>query len=386
MSVEAATRLAHSLMFEGYVLYPYRQSSLKNQKRLIFGSLYPAAHAEVTGQRSGVQVSVLVRAATVTVRVLLLHWAERTREGEPPWLEAQERMVAIGPLRLALLADAAESTSFAFPAAEWHKEGAHYRSETLAGTVKASARSVAAGVFELSLTLANRSLWPALASMDAVGWAERLSFGAAHLLLHAEAGQFVSLLEPPPELTAAAQACRNDGVWPVLVGDAQACSTMLASPITLYDFPTVAPESPGDYCDATEIDEMLALRVRTMTDAEKAQARRTDPRARGILDRSEALTDEQLLGLHGAWREPLPRTPGSPRPGDHVRLRPKSGRDVLDLALAGELATVISLEQDIEGRRYCTVTVDADPGQDLGLLGQPGHRFFFELEELELLP
>src|SRR4051812_3831007 len=129
---------------------------------------------------------------------------------------------------------------------------------------------------------------------------------------------------------------------------------------------------------------MLALRVRTLTDAEKEQAKNTDPRARQILERSEALTDEQLLSLHGAWREPVATAAsGSPQPGDRVRLRPKSGRDVFDWALAGELATVISLEQDFEGRRYCTVTVDADPGRDLGVTGQPGHRFFFELEELE---
>jgi hypothetical protein len=156
---------------------------------------------------------------------------------------------------------------------------------------------------------------------------------------------------------------------------------MLASPITLYDFPVVAPESPGDFYDATEMDEMLALRVRTMTDSEKAEARFTDPRARQIIERSEGLPEAELLGLHGTWREPW--VAEWPRPGDRVRICPKPGRDVLDLALAGELATVVSLEQDAEGRKYCTVTIDADPGRDLGLLGQPGHRFFFELEELE---
>jgi hypothetical protein len=386
MTVEAASKLAHSLMFEGYVLYPYRQSSLKNQKRLIFGSLCPAAWAEISGERAGVQATVLLRGTRVTVRVLLLHWANRTSPGEPAWLEAQERTVLIGPLRAAMLAEAAELTSFAFPSAEWQREGATYRSETVTGTLRASARCLAPDLYEVSLALTNRSVLGALPGKDDAALAELMSFGAAHLLLHSDDGRFVSLLEPPAELRSTAQACRNDGVWPVLVGSAAAQDTMLASPITLYDFPVVAPESPGDYCDSTEIDEMLALRVRTMTEAEKAQARRTDPRARRILDRSEALTDEQLLGLHGAWREPQPAPEGSPRPGDRVRLRPKSGRDVLDLALAGELATVLSLEQDSEGRQYCTVTVDADPGKDLGALGQPGHRFFFELDELEPAP
>jgi hypothetical protein len=174
----------------------------------------------------------------------------------------------------------------------------------------------------------------------------------------------------------------------VLVGAAGDAHTMLASPITLYDFPAVAPESPGDYCDATEMDEMLALRVRTLTELEKEEARRTDPRARSIIDRSEALSDPELANLHGAWREPV-ALPNSAlgervlRPGDRVRLRPRPGRDILDLALAGELATVLSLEQDFEGRSYCTVTVDSDPGKDLGALGQPGHRFFFDLDEVQ---
>jgi hypothetical protein len=385
MSVEAATKLARSLMFEGYVLYPYRQSSLKNQKRMIFGSLYPAAWAETNGERAGITATLLVRAASVQLRVLFLHWARRVEGATPAWLEARERTVALGTFSLDALTAEPATRSFALPSAEWSRADAHYRQETVAGLLRASARLVEPGVFELSLSLSNHSSFSALPGTDERDLAERLSFGAAHLLLHTEDGKFESLLEPSDALAAAAQACRNDGVWPVLVGNAEARNTLLASPITLYDFPVVAPESPGDYCDSTEIDEMLALRVRTLTDAEKAQARSTDPRARQILDRSESLSDEELLGLHGAWREPSRRA-GEPAPGARVRLRPKPGRDVLDLALAGELATVISLEQDFEGRRYCTVTVDADPGRDLGVLGQPGHRFFFELEEVELAP
>jgi hypothetical protein len=69
-----------------------------------------------------------------------------------------------------------------------------------------------------------------------------------------------------------------------------------------------------------------------------------------------------------------------------VRLRPRGRGDVLDLALDGEAATVASVEQDYEGRLLVAVTVDQDPGRDLGLAGQPGHRFFFHPDELERLP
>lgn len=74
------------------------------------------------------------------------------------------------------------------------------------------------------------------------------------------------------------------------------------------------------------------------------------------------------------------------RAGDRVRLHPRKGGDVLDIALAGQAATVEALEQDYEGNQHVCVVLDDDPGRDLGLLRQPGHRFFFSPEEIEPLP
>jgi hypothetical protein len=74
------------------------------------------------------------------------------------------------------------------------------------------------------------------------------------------------------------------------------------------------------------------------------------------------------------------------KPGDRVRLWPLGRADILDLALAGKTATIESIEQDFEDRIYLAVTVDDDPGKDLGARRQPGHRFFFGVEEVELLP
>ena len=73
------------------------------------------------------------------------------------------------------------------------------------------------------------------------------------------------------------------------------------------------------------------------------------------------------------------------RQGDRVRLKPKPGGDVFDLALAGKVAVVEAIEQDYEGRAHLAVVVDDDPGRDLGMLRQPGHRFFFSVEEVEPL-
>jgi hypothetical protein len=77
--------------------------------------------------------------------------------------------------------------------------------------------------------------------------------------------------------------------------------------------------------------------------------------------------------------------PAELRPGGRVRLRPRGRADILDLALAGMTATVEAIEQDYEGRVYLAVVVDQDPGKDLGALRQPGHRFFFQPEEVEPL-
>ena len=157
---------------------------------------------------------------------------------------------------------------------------------------------------------------------------------------------------------------------------------MLSAPIILYDYPRVAPESPGDFFDGTEVDELLTLRVLTLTEGEKQEVRAAGDRARQLLDRTEGLTAEQLLRLHGAVRD---RAPAALRPGARVRLRPRGRSDAMDLILSGKAATVVAVERDYEGRVHLAVTVDDDPGEDLGRQGQPGHRFFFRPEEVEPL-
>jgi hydrogenase maturation protease len=128
------------------------------------------------------------------------------------------------------------------------------------------------------------------------------SFAATHTILAAREGEFVSLLDPPDRFRQAAAGCRNAGTWPVLVGEPGERGTMLSSPIILYDYPEVAAESPGDLFDATEIDEILTLRILTLTDEEKREMRESGDHARRILARTETLPEEQLMKLHGALR------------------------------------------------------------------------------------
>ena len=128
------------------------------------------------------------------------------------------------------------------------------------------------------------------------------SLVSAHLLLGVREGEFVSLLDPPESLREVAGQCRNVGAFPVLVGEEGKRDTMLSSPIILYDYPQIAPESAGDLFDGTEIDEILSLRIMTMTEDEKLEMRQSDERARQMLERTETLPVEQLMKLHGVLR------------------------------------------------------------------------------------
>jgi hydrogenase maturation protease len=126
------------------------------------------------------------------------------------------------------------------------------------------------------------------------------------MVVHAPRMAFVSLTDPPAALLEAAGTCHNIGCWPVLVGDPQQTDTLLASPIILPDYPQIAPESPGDLFDGCEIDEILSLRIRTLTDAEKQQAASVDDRVRQMLERTDGLARDQLMNLHGAVRNLQP--------------------------------------------------------------------------------
>jgi hypothetical protein len=208
---------------------------------------------------------------------------------------------------------------------------------------------------------------------------------STHTLLGVHGGEFISLLDPPENCRAAAAACRNIGTWPVLAGSEGDRHTMLSSPIILYDYPQIAPESHGDFFDGTEIDEMLTLRVLTLSDEEKREVRTGTERGRQILERTETLPPEQVAKLHGAIRGLRNASKLAFREGDRVRLRPRKKTDVFDIALDGKTAIIESVECDLENRVHLAVTVEDDPGRDLGVAHQIGHRFFFAPEDVELV-
>jgi hypothetical protein len=307
VSRDLLEQIADAVLYEGYVLWPYRRSALKNQRRWTFGGVFPPAHsAQHPDDRCAMTTECLIEGTPeVEARVRFLHVVRRQAldaAGRPvdelraagarhlSWDEAVEReVVGPGPITIHAGRDVEQLGPDGSLERTW---------EALAGRVDVRSAPVAPGVHRVSVEIINKSPWDGDAREDAL----RRTLCSTHTVLHARDGAFVSLADPPPALREAAAACRNEGTWPALVGEPGHRDTMLSSPIILEDHPRIAPESPGDLFDGGEVDELLVLSILGLTDDEKAEMRDSDPRAREILERTEALTGEQMLRLHGAIR------------------------------------------------------------------------------------
>jgi len=324
MNTKAIDAIATAVLYEGYMLYPYRPSSVKNRQRFNFGVLYPRTYSDAQSGSDAwsTQTEFLVEGTSQTsieVRARFLKLVSRSenRQNEMashPWQEGIECDVAIPVYSLETLLAAATPFEwpFVFEKNEINKSSLNAsgeqveiarKQESVSGVLKIEVTRLSDGLFKVQVRLEN------LTSLDGNGEAASRdqvlmrSLVSAHLLLGVTDGQFISLLDPPEILKNEVSGCQNVGVWPVLVGAAGERDTMLASPIILYDYPQIAPESPGDLFDGAEIDEILALRIMTMTDAEKHEMRHSDDRARKILERTESLPMEHLMKLHGTLRD-----------------------------------------------------------------------------------
>lgn len=296
MNLAHVERIASAVLYEGYLLYPYRPSAIKNRKRFNFGVVYPQDYGKAHNESFCIQTELLATRdwrMAMDVRVRFLHLTGR--EG---WQETVEREVNAPALGIDDLLASPRTVNFAFPS---KRSNGGSGQETIEGSIEIAVDQVTAQVFKIMTRVMN--LTPmADAACVSRDEALRRSLVSAHTILSARGGEFISLLDPPESLREAADSCRNIGTYPVLVGEEGQRDTMLSSPIILYDYPRIAPESAGDLFDGTEIDELLTLRILTLTDEEKQEMRAGDRRARRILERTEAMPAEQLMKLHGATR------------------------------------------------------------------------------------
>jgi len=344
MNAALVDGIVKAVLYEGYMLYPYRPSSVKNQQRFNFGVIYPRAYSEAQGGTEAwtMQTQCLVlgdEKARCEIRARFLRMVDRSvwrvpgavselgsiAEGNlekverlevtgklfQPWQEAVEETIEVTEFNLSALAAQPMQWPFRLSA---KREREAIRDEqglivamlerdknNVAGTIELSAERVTKELFKLTVRILNHSRVdePGPISRDA---ALARALVSAHTILEVHDGEFVSLVDPPEPYKEFVAACQNVGTWPVLVGDEGQRDTLLSSPIILYDYPQIAPESPGDLFDGAEIDEILSLRIMTLTEEEKREMRQSDDRARKILERTEALPDEQFMKLHGALR------------------------------------------------------------------------------------
>ncbi|KUO07764.1 hypothetical protein [Streptomyces sp. DSM 15324] len=447
-----ARQVADAVLFEGYVLYPYRASAAKNRLRWQFGVLVPPAWGAGREEHDFQHTECLMeprKDATLSVEVRFLHARRRTvQRARPdggwdtvaelrlddrvlvPWDEGGEERVALVVPVEELLGDgvthpfrlpAREDTEPVLDTAGRTVGRLHRRSEEIHGSVRLSARELDGPYRTLRLTavVENTSGWVPpegrAADRDA---ALPHSLVATHLLMALSAGSFLSMTDPPEWARGAVAACRNLHTWPVLAGEPGSGDLVLSSPIILEDHPAIAPESPGALYDATEIDEILALRTAALTDEEKREARGTDPRAAAVIDLADSMPAEVLERLHGAvrglrevtgetgfpdehgvtrpdtpWWDPASDAGFDPehdtvvvgdRPvgrGDRVELRPGLRHtDAQDLFLHGRAATVEAVLHDVDGTVHLAVTVDGDPGADIRR--EQGRYLYFQPDEV----
>lgn len=411
-------RLAEALLYEGYLLFPYRAGALKNRARVSFGELAP--EGSCTFRRTAQTAEIPLaggQSLRITARVAFLQPVRRRvrdaagREvrvasvGErevAAWDEAREVVALRGPWSLAeLTGEGVEVAVEAEPLQEVEalrtSPGAPVAAtvERCGAPVVASLRlqvRAIAGGWILRAVLANTSR----GLPDGIEDGELSVLHSAHVALRVDGGTFASVMDPPPELAEAAAACEPDGAWFVLAGRPGDRQLAVASPIILSDHAQIAPESPADMFDATENDELLTLCLRALGDDERRAIAATDARAAALLERITAMPDDAMDGLHGAVRGyRVPTAAGGVRvrsgdeligAGDDVVLTP-SGRDPMDAALAGRRARVIEVLVDVEGREHLVVILDDDPGRDLGARSAGlGHRFFVAPSEARLAP
>jgi hypothetical protein len=325
--------VADAVLYEGYVLYPYRASSQKNQLRWQFGVLTPPAYVDRDPSESAYCTTecLLEGPAETEVHVLLRFLQVQRRyvdgldssgattavsslevDGVPvtPWDEAVEQEIA-ADCSLKELMSGKQVVGFHVAADEAVEPVRHGQEvvgmltrlrEPLRGRLLLSAEQLDGpyGVSRLTITVEN--CWPGRIEPMTRDAALLHSLVAAHTIIRAPGAAFLSMTDSPEWASPYVDGCVNVGTWPVLVGPADVSDTVLSSPIILGDRPQLAPESAGVLYDGTEIDEILTLRTMALTDAERLEVRGTDPRAAALLDGIDDMPPELMERLHGTIR------------------------------------------------------------------------------------
>lgn len=390
----SGAQIVNTMLYEGRGIYPYWAPSTRRPRECFtFGRLYPKAFSErkTGGEPYAMQAECLIksRGGEARLKVTLgflqpimrnIGVFEKVLQRIPEnavldfqeapelevggkvfqaWMEARERKVSHRVEDVSRT----ESIGFAFPATEsretiCNEEGriaavVLRRHAVLEGRLDIRLTRLQEGLFRVCARVVNLSAMdpPDLENPQMV---LLRTFASAHLILEAESGEFISLLETPPEFKLFADECKNIGCWPVLARDevAGGRTVMLASPIILHDYPKTLCDGGGEFFDG----EMRGRPPANDSFAQPAASAQT------VVVRGTEL-----------------------RPGDRVILRPRQRANIFNLIVAGRTAIIESIEAGMDGQVGVVVLLEGDPATGPEASRHLGHRLFYGGDEIEPL-
>ena len=335
-------RITKTVLYEGYSLYPYYRSSAKNSKPVPFGAVYPRQFVKHNPDvHSTTQTQCIIKGTDdteieITVRFLQLRNrqllkidhdeygpgqfrpTDSIKEGDATYhsgWEGVERELNLGTHTISTIVDNKVEKDIAFES-EKANDIIYGENGTVAGNVIISQSKINGTItasadpagdnkngFKITVQISNTT------SVDNSEKLSRndsykLSFLSTHTILKTEEGAFISQTDPKQNWEKIVEACDNINTWPILIE--KDYKTMLSSPIVLYDYPEIAPESMGDMFDGTEIEEALVLHMATMPEEEKQKIDKGDPKMKAMMERVESVTPEEIMSLHGGFKEVKP--------------------------------------------------------------------------------
>jgi hypothetical protein len=331
--------LTQTLLYEGYALYPYYRSAIKNQKPVPFGVIFPSdynnyhehSHSNMQSQciiSGGDDLTVNIHVRFLHLRKTELFQADNKGDTYVPVVSLEiggntyqagwqtiERKISTEDIPVSELISNCKIIPVEFDnmnegeiILNEEKEVAAKRIinvSEIKGSIKMEADAVKEmpGSFRITVTVTNTT---PVENAESVSRDEVFlqSFLSTHIILQTRQGEFISHQDPPEEWKHAIASCNNINTWPMLIDKNN--STLLSSPIILYDYPEINPQSSGDLFDSTEIEEALLLHVNLLSDEEKKRIGSNDEKLQAMLNKVNSMTPEDLNIYHSMMKDSAP--------------------------------------------------------------------------------
>ena len=329
--------LTRTLLYEGYALYPYHRSAVKNQKPIPFGVVFPEQynshnpHAHSTMQTQCIVTGnshILFNLSIRFLHLIKVELLERDQashfrpandlnvngESYQAGWQTFERIINARDVEINQLIENQKTIILDLDKMEECSDINNEKKEIVAkeiksvseinGTITIDATPVEnrSDAFRTTINITNTTpvTNPGTVSRDEMLGHSLLS---THIIINAVNGQFISHQNPNEQWKASIESCKNLNTWPILIDESD--TTLLSSPIILYDYPQIHPQSATDLFDSTEIEEALLLHVAVLSDEEKERIAASDEKLRTMLNKVKSVTPAALINLHSGLKENL---------------------------------------------------------------------------------